>query len=226
MFWHDHNPDVPEFSLGMAFVYVTSVMQIAGGVALLWRSSALIGAIGIAVVYALFAVLSIPQIVAAPAVYNDWGNFFIQLSLASGGLILLGRTARAGSLLFGLCVISFALEQAFYLRATASLVPAWIPPNPMFWAVLTTIAFALAAIALLSGYQALLASRLTALMLALFAVLVWAPVLGHAPTNHFDWSETMETIAICGVAWIAADSLGKKPSASHGGPVCTDPSLS
>jgi len=44
------------------------------------------------------------------------------------------------------------------------------------WAILTTIAFALAAVATLINRQARLAIRLMALMLALFGVLVWIPL--------------------------------------------------
>lgn len=42
------------------------------------------------------------------------------------------RVARTAAVLFGICVMSFALEQLFFLKATAFFVPVWIPPNPMF----------------------------------------------------------------------------------------------
>jgi hypothetical protein len=61
------------------------------------------------------------------------------------------------------------------------LVPKWIPPNQTFWAILTTIAFALAAIAILINCQARLAMRLMTLMLALFGVVVWIPRLIARP---------------------------------------------
>jgi hypothetical protein len=48
-------------------------------------------------------------------------------------------------------VVSFTLEQLAYLSGTAEFVPKWMPPGQMFWAVVTTIAFTLAAVALLSG---------------------------------------------------------------------------
>jgi uncharacterized membrane protein YhaH (DUF805 family) len=83
------------------------------------------------------------------------------------------RLARLAYLLFAICVISFMLEQLISLSATASFVPEWLPPGQMFWAILTTIAFALAAIALLVERQALLASRLTTAMIVAFGLLVW-----------------------------------------------------
>jgi hypothetical protein len=45
----------------------------------------------------------------------------------------------------------------------------------MFWAITTTVALALAAIALLSGRSALLASRLLTAMMVGFGLLVWLP---------------------------------------------------
>ena len=51
----------------------------------------------------------------------------------------------------------------------------------MFWEMLTTIAFAIAAIAILTNRQARLAMHLMTLMLALFGVLVWVP---HLSLTH------------------------------------------
>src|SRR6185437_5344214 len=106
----------------------------------------------------------------------------------------------------GICVVSFALEQLFYLSSTASLVPKWIPPGQMFWAIATTSAFALAAIALL-------ASRLNTAMLLGFLLLVWLPALSANPHSFVNWSEGLETLAIAASAWIVADFLGRRRSA-------------
>jgi hypothetical protein len=102
-------------------------------------------------------------------------------------------------------VVSYTLEQLFYLSATASLVPRWIPPGRMFWAIATTLAFALAAVALLSGRLALLASRLLTAMLVGFALLVWLPALIANPHNVFNWTESAQTVAIAAAAWVVAD---------------------
>jgi hypothetical protein len=77
------------------------------------------------------------------------------------------------------------------------------------WAVTTTVLFALAAAALLTNRMALLATRLLTMMLVIFGLLVWIPLLLSAPHNHMNWSETAETFAIAGAAWILADILGE-----------------
>jgi hypothetical protein len=161
--------------------------------------------------------LGVPQIVATPQIYNSWGNFFEQFSLVTGAAIVYAQLSsvwapetlnRIGRILFGICTASFALEQAFYLDNTAGLVPKWLPPSQMFWAITTTVFFALAAVALLTNRMALLATRLLAMMLVIFGLLVWVPLLLSNPYSHSNWSETAETFAIAGVAWILADLLG------------------
>jgi len=113
-----------------------------------------------------------------------------------------------GRIFLVICTASFALEQAFYLAATASLVPKWLPPSQTFWAVATTILLGLAAIALLANRTALLASRLLTMMLVSFGLLVWIPLLLANFHSHTNWSETAETFAIAGTAWMLADLLG------------------
>ena len=214
--WHDYNGwQQPRYLLNAA-----AAVQIFGGVAIQFRPTAKAGAVVLGAVYLAFAVLCVPQIVATPQVYNSWGNFFEQFSLLTGAALVYARLSspwsrdmlnRLGCILLGICTVSFTLEQAFYLDATASLVPKWLPPGPMFWAVTTTLFFALAALALLTNRMALLATRLTTLMLVTFGLLVWVPLLLSDPRNHTNWSETAETFAIAGAAWILADLLGLYP---------------
>ncbi len=192
--------------------------KIFGGAAIQFRRTAKTGAVLLGAVYLAFALLCVSQIVAAPRIYNSWGNFFEQFSLVAGAALIYARWSsawsretlnRIGRILLGICTVSFTLEQAFYLGATASLVPKWIPPTQMFWAVTTTVLFALAAVALLANRMALLATRLLTMMLVLFGLLVWVPLLLSDPHSHTNWSETVETFAIAGVAWILADLLGE-----------------
>jgi hypothetical protein len=113
---------------------------------------------------------------------------------------------------FGICVISFTLEQLVYLSGTASFVPKWIPPGQMFWAVTTTIAFALAAIALLSGRLALLASQLVTAMIVGFGLFVWLPAPLADPHKIINWAGSTQNLAIAGSAWIVTDYLRAKRS--------------
>src|SRR5216684_2278676 len=163
--WHDYNGwHQPRFLINAA-----AAALIFGGAAIQFRRTAKAGAIVLGAVYLVFALLCVPQIVAALRIYNSWGNFFEQFSLVAGAALVYARWSsawsgetlnRIGRILLGICTASFALEQAIYLAATAKLVPKWLPPSQMFWAVTTTVLFALAAVALLTNRMALLASRL------------------------------------------------------------------
>jgi hypothetical protein len=84
----------------------------------------------------------------------------------------------------------------------------------MFWAIATTVFFALAALALLSGICAILAARLLALMLISFQFLIWLPVLFAAPHKLFNWTENAENLSIAAAAWIVSDFLAQKRASS------------
>jgi uncharacterized membrane protein YphA (DoxX/SURF4 family) len=231
--WHDFNTwqqirifgNVPHREI---LAYLAAAIEICGGVAVQWPATARAGAVAMGCLYLVFALLWAPYIVAEPRVFDRSGNFFEQFSLVSGALMVYGLSrprpgdsqrrptaVRLGYIFFGICVLSFTAEQLFYLSGTASFVPKWIPPGQMFWAVLTTVAFALAAVALLSGRAALLASRLLVVMLVGFGLLVWLPAPFADPHKLINWAGNAQNLAITGAAWIVADYLTQQRSASR-----------
>lgn len=213
MAWREYNGwNLPDY-----LAYSAAAAEIVGGAAIQFRRSAKTGALVLGAVFLAFALRCVPPIFANPRIYNSWGNFFEQFSVVTGAAMVYANLSsswsreavnRIGRILLGICVVSFTLEQAFYLAPTAGFVPKWIPPSQMFWAVTTTVLLALAAVALLANWIALLATRLLTIMLLLFGLLVWVPSLVSNPHSHENWSETIETFAIAGVAWILADLLG------------------
>lgn len=224
--WHDFNIWQQIRVLGDinhrgVLVYIYATVELVGGIAIQWRKTARAGAAALGAVSLFFALLWVPFIAAKPQVYDFWGNLFEQLSLVSGALIVYATVdesaakrsamlARIGYICFGLCVISFTLEQLFYLSGTASFVPKWIPPGQMFWAISTTVAFALAALALFSGVWDLLASRLLTAMIIGFGLLIWLPAPFADPHKQINWAGNAENLAIAGAAWIVADYLSQR----------------
>jgi uncharacterized membrane protein YphA (DoxX/SURF4 family) len=223
--WHDFNGWQQIRALGNVphreiLVYLAAAVELLGGVAIQFPKTARAGAVALGVLYFIFALLWVPIIAKEPLIYDRWGNFFEQFSIVSGALIVYStfgrspserptRAAQIGYLFFAICVISFTLEQLFYLSPTASFVPKWIPPGQMFWAVTTTIAFALATIALLAQRVALLASRLLTAMLVGFQLLVWLPAPFADPHKIINWAGNAQNLAITGAAWIVADFLAQ-----------------
>ena len=135
--WH-HSNDRHQLRY---IVYAAAAALIFGGAAIQSRRTAKAGAAVLVAAYVALVLLCVPGIVAAPQIYNSWGNFFEQFSLLSGAAISYARFSsawspetltRIGRVLLGICAASFTLEQAFYLDATAKLVPQWMPPTQMF----------------------------------------------------------------------------------------------
>ncbi|HET7814489.1 MAG TPA: hypothetical protein VFL13_08955 [Candidatus Baltobacteraceae bacterium] len=179
--------------------------QIIGGIGLMLPRSSRPASALLLVVFGITSLTCVPAIFAHPQTYAAYGSFFEQFSLFCGALaVFTAAPARIG---LGLCAVSFALAQAFYLKFTASLVPKWMPPDQMFWAVLTTVAFALAAIALLTSIRARLAARSMVLMIVLFGLLVWVPLLAAQPQSHGNWSEFLLTFLIAGASWTVGEEL-------------------
>lgn len=200
----------PILTLGPIAGGVIAIAQIAGGIGFPLQRAARTAAIVLGVVYALFTLACIPGIAAAPKVYGSYVNFFEWLSVVSGAVAAYGF-ARAARIVLGICTISFALAQVAYFHFTASLVPTWIPPSQAFWTVLTTIAFALAAIAILVNCLASLAIRLMTLMLALFGVLVWIPAVVTHSSEHGNWSELALNFLITGASWLVGVAVSQPP---------------
>jgi hypothetical protein len=211
LLWHDSS-DPHQLRY---LVYAASAALVVGGAIVQSAKTAKIGAAILLAASLVFTLLTVPGIIAAPRIYNSWGNFFEQFSLVVGAGLIYGRLSstsretliRIGRILLAVCTISFALEQAFYLNATAQFVPKWVPPSQMFWAVATTVFFALGALALLANQIVLLAARLLTIMVVGFGLLVWIPLTIANPHSHTNWSETAENFEIAGAVWILADLL-------------------
>jgi uncharacterized membrane protein YphA (DoxX/SURF4 family) len=221
LMWHDANTwqnlvHIWRLPFGTIIGWCLMAAQIVGGIGILYPRTARLASIVLCVVYVCCSLACIPDVIAAGNIYDKYGgSFFIFFSLVCGAIALYAATgadtaraivfSRVARLGLGVCAISFTLGQALLLRETAHLVPKWIPPSQMFWALLTTIAFALAAIAILSNRWVRLPIRMMTLMLALFGVLVWVPhVIAH-PQAHFNWSECALTFLVTGAAWMVGD---------------------
>src|SRR5208282_33001 len=85
--WHDYNGWHQPLSL----VYAAAAALLLGGAMIPFRRTAKPGAAVVGAVYLVFALQCVPGIVAAPRIYNSWGNFFEQFSLVTGAAIVFAR---------------------------------------------------------------------------------------------------------------------------------------
>jgi hypothetical protein len=197
-------------------VWCFALALIASGFGLMHQRTVRLASIVLGTIYLIFSLACFQDIFAHPTDSGSYVEIFELFSVACGALALYALTAtntlrpativRVARLGFGVCSLSFAWAQVAFLQYTASLVPAWIPPNQTFWTIATTVAFLAAAIAMLINVQAILAFRLSALMIGLFGLIVWVPHLIAQPMLLSNWTEISENYLMTAAAWVLADA--------------------
>src|SRR6202046_2435781 len=212
--WQNVSPHVP---LRVPLAYLTAVVELAGGIALLLPRTARAGALILTTVYSVFTIIWVPKALGNLGNYDPIGNVFEEFCLVAAGLVLCAIFSPAGSsiarrrpffvLLFGICPISFGIAHIIDMPGLLGWIPGWLPPAKMFWAYATTMGFFGAAVAILTGIMAPLAARLLTAEIVIFELLVWIPNLSAAPRNHFNWAGNAICIALAGASWVVSDSI-------------------
>jgi uncharacterized membrane protein YphA (DoxX/SURF4 family) len=212
--WQNVAPNVP---LRIPLAYLTAVIELAGGIALLLPRTVRAGALTLTIVYSVFTLVWVPKAFVNLGNYDPIGNVFEEFSLVAAGLVLYAIFSPADSrvarrrpffvLLFGICPISFGIVHIVDMPGLLGWIPGWLPPAKMFWAYVTTMGFFGAAVAILTGIMAPLAARLLTAEIVIFELLVWIPNLFAAPSNHFNWAGNAICIALAGASWVVSDSI-------------------
>ncbi|HEX4770909.1 MAG TPA: DoxX family membrane protein [Bryobacteraceae bacterium] len=201
--------------------YCAAVLELAAGAAIQWRRTARAGVLVSGTLFFIFACFWLPRVIGFPQIFGTWGGFLEAFSLVAGAVVLYAslasaesmnvvRAAYLGRVLYGICVLGFAMDHFLYIQQTADMVPKWIPPGQHFWAVATGIFHLLAGLAILTGVLDSLGSRLLTLMLIVFGALVWLPRLVTAPHAHMSWAGNAIHLALTGAAWVIADAIASR----------------
>jgi uncharacterized membrane protein YphA (DoxX/SURF4 family) len=215
--WHAVPPELlaPSSGIYVPLAYAVSALFVIGGLAMQTRRTAAGGALVLAALFAVFALLWGYRVVEVPGLFATWLGFAEQSALVIGGAVAAvnalhdddhPRRALIGRLAFGLCLLAFGAAHIIYVKQTAGMVPVYLPHQD-WWACATGAADILAGVALLSGIMAVLASRLVVLMFIGFGALVWAPQLWNVPITHLSWGGNAINLALIGAAWVIADSI-------------------
>ena len=142
-------------------------------------------------------------IVAATWVLHAW--FATDADRRWLGFTTGDRGLRLARGLYGLALIAFGFSHFAYLNLTAPLIPHWLHA-PVFWAYFTGAAYLAAGVAILCNVLARLAATLSAVMMGLFLLLIWLPMVAAGHISAFNWGETYATWVLTTAAWVVADS--------------------
>lgn len=193
--------------------YVAGVVLVGLGLAILsGRGVRVAASIVIGLLVLLLAVVNAPQVAASPMTGFLWTNPLKQLALIGGALILMGRDRTretVAAVLLAAFLVLAGLQHYVYRGFVDTLVPAWIPPGQRFWTLFTGVALLAGGIGILVPRTAGLASRLAALMIALWVVLLHIPravAEGHLAGES---AGVLEALAVSGVALLVA---GTRPA--------------
>lgn len=204
-----------------AIALLSAAGFVATGLAIQARRLRGIAAAALAAMFGLWIVLHARAVMDAPADIGAWNGVAESLALALAGAALWLPTAGARSAgglavrAFGLCPLVFGTAHFAYADFTASMVPAWIPPDQHFWAYATGVCHLAAGLAIISGVWARLASRLLGMMFAGFVLLLHVPRLLADPNSQLEWTMTAVALCLTGAAWSVADQIAARaPSAT------------
>jgi uncharacterized membrane protein len=205
------------------------LILLATSIGLLFERTLAASAITISVCATAWALVRTSPIFQAPLSIGSWYGFSEAVSMLAGvwTLYALNRrinqagivapltsdiALRVARSLFGAACLVYGIAHFAYAAYSLPFVPTWLPARvPLLYA--TGIFHAAAGAGLILGILPRLAATLEATMIILFGVLVWLPSFFANPTPKWagnlqnQWSETIVTFLLAGVACLIAESL-------------------
>ena len=224
--WQPVAPWVPGRTV---LAYGAGLIMLFGGIGLLFRVTAA-GSARILFPYLIvWALLKVPALVVAPQIEGVWLGLGEITVLLSGGWVLFATLAeipqdsilafatgengiRIARFLFAVSLLPIGLAHLFYVKATADLVPPWLPFRTG-WAYLTGFGQIACGLGVLFSILPHVAAIAEACMLSLFTLLVWGPAIVGAPRTRMPWTAFFISWVIASAAWVVAQSIVKKESA-------------
>jgi uncharacterized membrane protein len=213
-------PVAPWFPGRTALAYLSGILMLLCGAGLFFKPT-FAWSVRILFPYlVLWTLLKVPALFAAPKMEAVWLGIGELAVLLSGGWVLFatlsepgkqsgwrfftGQTGiRTAQILFGLALLPIGLAHLVYAKETAALVPAWLlfQLGLTYFTGVTQIA---CGFGVLFNVLPGLAATIEAVLLSLFALLVWGPVVVVTPTTRMPWTAFLISWVIAGSAWIVA----------------------
>jgi len=177
-----------------------------------------LGAALLAIALAMrFALVYLPRVVRNIDDPGPWTSGFEILAMCGIALVLLGRanpfprapgssaTVWLGRFLFASLLLVVGTQRR-YAGFVATLVPAWMPWR-LFWAYLVGTAFFAAALAIITGKLARMATTLLGTMFLLFVITLHVPRIAGRFHNGNEWTKRVCRPGMSGGAFALAGVL-------------------
>ena len=228
MVWQPVAPWVPGRTV---LAYASGIIMLLGGIGLLVRPTA---AWSVRILFPYLFVwmcLKLPALFVAPGMEAVWLGFGELAVLFAGGWVLFARMSelpggsplaaitsqksrRIAQLFFAVWLIPIGLSHIVYVKATADLVPAWLPYREG-WAYLTGAGHIAAGLGVLFSVVPRVAAMAEAGMIGVFTILVWIHAIVAAPKTRLPWTAFFISWAIASAAWAVAQTVAGKQSAAE-----------
>lgn len=194
--------------------YIANALLVAGGIAVQIPQTARAGVIAVCSLEVLFALLWLPRMLHWPMYAGPFTAAAQDLAPAVAGYALL-RPSRAATILFAICVALFGIGHLAAVAPNARLVPPWMVGSPRFWVIFSGLGFIFAAVAITINFEAVTVTRILMLVFALFAGIVWLPLLVIHPQAHNVWAGTAINLFALASAWMVGDAIASLAPANR-----------
>ncbi len=213
-------PTLPAWIPGRApLAYFCGVVLIGAGGAILAgvrvRAAALILA---AVPLLSVMLLYVPTLARNPYQARVITSMFKAIAFCGGGLTLarsvtsrvalsestIDRLLPLGRYLFASFLVVGGIQHFMFSAFVATLVPAWIPPSPIFWTYLAGVALIAGGIGIAVSRTARIAATLSGVMVFLWVILLHIPRAFADLHNSNETTAVFEALAMSGIAFMIA----------------------
>lgn len=210
-----------------AWAWLFGLVLLAAGAGILLRRRARAAAIGLGLLSLLWLLaLHLPLLATQPRGGHGWICLLEMLALCGACWVLAGtlssdrpvrgpgerrldQAARAGRYAFAAGLPVFGALHLIFAGGMAGTLPAWLP-LPALWIYFTGLVQIAAGLAILAGVKARLAATLAGLLYGSWALVLHLSRVLAQPDIRSAWTGLSVAVALCGAAWLVADSLSDK----------------
>ena len=204
-----------------ALAYASGALLVVFSLGIIVRPIARLSALVLTINFVIWLLLLKLPLVASLLDAGGWlgvGETSVMVAGAWAILVTLSNQAGpafgtgSGSLrvlriLLGVALVLIGQSHFVYTKETIALIPAYVP-HRLGFAYFTGACHIAAGAAVLFSVVPRLAATMEAVMMALFAIMVWLPKMASAPTSRFEATAFLISIALASAALAVAGTYG------------------